>query len=140
MIRITDREIDPTTVLSEVGSLSDGAQILFLGTVRNHNEQRSVEGLRYEAYPEMALTELEAIVAEARDKFESPRIAVVHRIGRLEVGDVAVAVAVSTPHRAEAFGAARYIMEELKQRLPIWKEEAYLGGETAWVEGREPMP
>lgn len=140
MIRITDRAIDPSAVLEQVGALSDGAQILFLGTVRNHNEGRSVDGLRYEAYPEMAISVLEEIVAEARERFGGPRVAVVHRIGTLDIGDVAVAVAVSAPHRGEAFDAARYVMEELKQRLPVWKEERYVGGEREWVAGKEPQP
>lgn len=136
MIRITHETIDPTDVLNRVGSRADGARILFLGTVRDHNLGRSVEGLRYEAYDEMALAVLQEIVCEAAAKFGSDQIAVVHRTGQLAIGDIAVAVAVASPHRAECFDAARFVMEELKIRLPVWKEEAYADGSAAWVSGK----
>ncbi len=138
MIRITDEAIDPAEVLRSVGSVEDGAQILFLGSVRDHNEGRAVQGLRYEAYPAMAEAVLSEIAAEAVERFSTDRISVVHRTGTLTLGDIAVAVAVSSHHRAESFDAARYIMEELKTRLPVWKEEHYVDGSAGWVAGQVP--
>lgn len=130
--------IDAQAVLGRVGNPTDGAVLLFLGTVRNHNEGRAVTGLLYEAYSEMAESELRGIVREATERYGTDRIAAVHRLGHLAVGDVSVAVAVSSPHRGQAFDCGRWIMEELKVRLPIWKKEAYVEGEEAWVEGVEP--
>ena len=140
MIRITDEIIDPGAVLDSVGSDADGAKILFLGTVRDHNDGRAVEGLRYEAYPAMAEAVLKEIVQEAIARYETDQVAVVHRTGTLGLGEVAVAVAVASHHRAEAFDAARYVMEELKQRLPVWKEEQYVDGQVGWVKGEVPQP
>ena len=140
MIRITDQVIDPHQVLGSVGSRRDGAKILFLGTVRDHNEGRDVHGLRYEAYPAMAETVLAEIVGEAVERFGTEAISVVHRTGALDLGDIAVAVVVASPHRAESFDAARYVMEELKRRLPVWKEEKYSDGDVGWVKGEVPQP
>ena len=138
-VSITLDAIVPQDVLDLVGHQEDGAVLLFLGVVRNHNEGRAVGGLRYEAYPEMAEAVLADIAAEAAQRFGTDRIAVVHRVGDLGIGEIAVAVAVSSPHRAESFDGARYVMEELKRRLPVWKHEAYADGDAAWVEGTEPM-
>ena len=139
-VRITQDPIDPGEVLAAVGSAADGAVLLFLGTVRDHNEGRAVRGLHYDAYAEMAQSELQAIVREASQRFGTDRIRAVHRLGALDIGEVSVAVAVSSPHRAAAFDAARWVMEELKARLPIWKKEAYVDGEDAWVRGTTPAP
>jgi len=109
-----------------------------LGTVRNHNDGRAVGGLRYEAYPEMGEVVLAEIATEAEERFGTDRIAIVHRVGDLAIGEVSVAVAVSSPHRGESFDGARYVMEELKRRLPVWKHEAYTDGASAWVAGTEP--
>ena len=112
---------------------------LFLGTVRNCNEGRPVGGMEYEGYADMAREQLAAIVAEASARAGTDRIFAVHRLGELEVGQVSVAIAVSTPHRAEAFDAARYVIEEIKKRLPVWKRERYLDGEARWLEGQAPL-
>src|SRR5918996_342229 len=106
---ITADPIDPAVLLAKVGGDEDGAVVLFMGTVRCSNEGRSVSGIRYEAYREMAEAELAEIVSEARAQVNDARIAAVHRIGDLGVGECSVAIAVSTPHRAEAFEAARYV-------------------------------
>jgi molybdopterin synthase catalytic subunit len=135
---ITTETIDACELLSKVGEAIDGAALLFLGTVRNSNEGRAVTGIRYEAYQEMAEPVLKEIVNEARARVADARIAAVHRIGELQVGDISVAIAVATPHRAEAFEAARYIIEEIKKRLPVWKHEAYVEGDAAWLEGEQP--
>jgi molybdopterin synthase catalytic subunit len=108
-----------------------GAVDLFCGTVRNHSEGRSgVEVLEYEAYESMVVSRLEAIAADARRHWpEIGRLALLHRTGRLEVGEVSVAVAVSTPHRAEAFEAAQWCIDTLKESVPIWKREVWAGGQ-----------
>lgn len=136
---VTNDPIDPAAVLKRVGAPGDGAAALFLGTVRNSNEGRPVGGMEYQGYRNMARDQLAAIAAEAAEQAHSDRLAVVHRLGELAVGEVSVAIAVSTPHRAEAFRAARYVIEEIKKRLPIWKRERYLDGEEAWLDGHLPV-
>ena len=135
---IVREPIDPGHVLTRVGADQDGASLLFLGVVRDHNEGRSVGGVRYDSYEEMAVQVLSEIVDEAARAAGTDRIAAVHRIGELEVGEVSVAIAVSSPHRAEAYEASRYIIEEIKKRLPVWKKERYSDGAEEWVEGRTP--
>ena len=135
---ITRAPIDPADVLSRVGDDADGAVILFLGVVRNHNEGEAVRGLGYDAYDAMAARVLDEIAGEAAERLGTPRVAVVHRVGELEVGETSVAIAASSPHRAESFDAARWVIEEIKKRLPVWKKEHYAGGESEWVEGVAP--
>ncbi len=130
--------IDPAEVLARVGDATDGAALLFLGVVRNHAEGRAVRGMRYDAYEAMARAVLAEIAAEAGERLGSERLAVVHRTGDLAIGDVSVAIAVSSPHRAEAFDASRYVIEEIKKRLPVWKKERYVDGESEWVKGATP--
>jgi len=130
--------IDPLEVLGRVGDAEDGATILFLGVVRDHADGRAVDGMRYDAYEEMADTVLAQIAEEAARLLATDRVAVVHRIGALSVGEVSVAIAVSSPHRAQAYDASRYVIEEIKKRLPVWKKESYTDGNEAWVEGTIP--
>jgi molybdopterin synthase catalytic subunit len=130
--------IDTAEVLASVGDARDGAVLLFLGTVRDHAGGRTVDGITYDAYEAMAGDVLRAIADEGAGILGTERLAVVHRIGALDVGEVSVAIAVSSPHRAEAYDASRYIIEEIKKRLPVWKKEHYTGGEEAWVEGTVP--
>lgn len=130
--------LDPARLLARVGSPEDGAVLLFLGTVRNHADGRSVSGMRYEGYEEMALEVLRRIAEEASERFSAPNLAVTHRLGALGIGEVSVVVAVSSPHRAEAYGASRYVMEEIKRRLPVWKKEFYVEGDPQWVRGTVP--
>ena len=132
--------IDPADVLGRVGAPEDGAVLLFLGTVRNHADGRSVDGMTYEAYERMATPVLEAIAGEAAERLGTDRVAVVHRVGELAIGDVSVAIAVSSPHRAQAYDASRYVIEEIKKRLPVWKHEHYTDGHSEWVEGVTPEP
>jgi molybdopterin synthase catalytic subunit len=133
---IVDEAIHPEVVLSGLSSPEDGACVLFLGLVRDHNHGRRVVGLEYEAYRGMAEKTLATIAEEAGERFGTDRITVLHRIGELQVGEVATAIAVSTPHRAEAYEASRYIIEEIKGRLPIWKREHYLEGGSDWTGGK----
>ncbi len=135
---VTSDPIDTARVLERVGDPEDGAVALFLGIVRNHNDARPVSGMDYEGYGEMAREQLAAIVEEAAGRAGSDRIAAVHRLGTLAIGEVSVAIAASTPHRAEAFDAARYVIEEIKKRLPVWKREHYLDRDAEWLEGRVP--
>lgn len=137
---VVEAAIDPLEVLSEVGGDRDGAAILFLGTVRDHNDGRPVRGVRYEAYREMAVEVLAEIAGEASEMAGGGRVAVVHRVGELRIGDVSVAVAVSSPHRAEAYAASRHVIEEIKKRLPVWKQERYVEGDERWLPGTRPEP
>lgn len=134
---ITPLVIGSESVLPLVGSSEDGAVTLFLGIVRNSNAGRAVHGMRYDAYVEMAESELAAIVREAAQQ-SGGGVAAVHRIGELAIGDVSVAIAASTPHRAQSFDACRYVIEEIKKRLPVWKREYYTDGDAQWLDGHGP--
>ena len=108
--------------------------MLFAGTVREVNDGRPVTGMEYTAYEPMALRELERIVDEAADRFATEDVVVEHRLGSLDVGEVSVAIVAAHAHRARAFEAARYIIEELKRRVPVWKLEHYADGTREWVD------
>ena len=136
-VSLVDSPID-TRALLDLPTSRDGAFLLFLGVVRDHHQGRRVKGLVYEAYREMAQEILGRIALEAEDRFSTDRVRVLHRIGALGVGDVSTAIAVATPHRAEAYEASRYIIEEIKKRLPVWKQERYEDGGEDWVEGTVP--
>ena len=135
---ITERPIVASEVLDRVGGPEDGAAVLFLGIVRNHNEGRAVSGMEYEAYEEMASEVLAEIAREGSALLGTDRLAVVHRVGTLEVGEPSVAIAVSSPHRSSAFDASRHVIEEIKKRLPVWKREHYTDGERTWLPGHSP--
>ena len=130
---IVDRPIDPCALLGRVAHHRNGATVLFVGTVREVNDGSPVSGLDYSAYTTMAEHELATIVDEAAQRWETSDIVVEHRVGSLELGDASVVIAAAHPHRGEAFDAARYIIEELKKRLPVWKREHYVDGRTEWV-------
>jgi len=136
---ITADPIEPRRVLASVGSPDDGAVVLFLGIVRRRNEGREVTRMRYDAYEAMALRVLRELAGEAATTYGATHVITVHRTGDLAVGDVSLAVAVSTPHRADAFAACQWLIDELKQRLPVWKKEHYVDGER-WIEGTAPPP
>ena len=112
----------------------DGALAFFVGVVRNENAGRPVLRLEYEAYEEMALSEMQAIDREARRRWPITEIRIVHRLGRMEIGEASVAVAVASPHRDEAFEACRFVIDTLKKTVPIWKKEFYADG-AVWLEG-----
>ena len=136
MIRsaVVTRPLDPAALLREVAGPGNGAAVLFVGTVRDVNDGRAVTGIEYAAYADMADRELGAIVAEACDRWRTPHVVVEHRVGRLAVGDASVVIAVAHPRRAQAYEASRYIIEELKRRVPIWKREEYADGTREWVD------
>ncbi len=120
------------TVMAQVESPDRGGVACFLGTVRNYHGGREVLRLEYSAYAPMAEAECARIVAEAEDRWNCA-VALAHRIGMLEVGDTAVAIAAASPHREDAFAACRYVIEEVKRRVPIWKREFFADGAVEWV-------
>ena len=136
--RITPDPIDAQALLAEAISPSDGAALLFWGVVRNEHDGRAVESLEYEAYAEMAEHQMQQIADEARARFDTGRIAIAHRVGLLAVGEASVGIAVAAPHRGQAYEASRYVIEELKRRVPVWKREGYVDGERSWVPGYTP--
>lgn len=133
MFSLTDKSIDHAAVTELVRSRGAGAVCTFLGTVRELTAGRRTVALSYEAYPEMALKQLRQLEVEARERWPITELAVVHRVGDLELGDVSVVVAVSCPHRHEAFEACRWLIDTLKERVPIWKRETWEDGTKEWV-------
>ncbi len=133
MFKITSAEIELGDVVRAVEAGDAGAIVHFLGVVRNNTEGREVSYLEYEAYPPMAEKKMAEIAQEIHEKWGLDRVAMIHRVGRLEIGEVSVAVAVASPHRREAFEACHYAMNRLKQIVPIWKREVWADGEEEWV-------
>jgi molybdopterin synthase catalytic subunit len=132
---LTRGPIDVAAMLAAAARPTCGAVNLFLGTTRDHHEGRQVVRLEYEAYERMALDLLAALESAARERFGLAHCAIVHRLGEVPVTAASVAVVASAPHRAAAFDAARWVMDELKRRAPIWKKEHFAAGEPAWVKG-----
>jgi molybdopterin synthase catalytic subunit len=124
--------------MADVASSGAGATVVFVGTVREVSDGRPVLALDYKAYAPMAEKELAAIVSEAESRWRGARVACEHRVGALGIGDASVVIAAAHPHRGEAFDACRYVIEELKKRLPVWKREHYADGELGWVENARP--
>ena len=133
MFKITSEDIELGDVIRAVEAGDAGAIVHFLGVVRNNTEGREVSYLEYEAYPPMAEKKMEEIAQEIHEKWGLDRVAMIHRVGRLEIGEVSVAVAVASPHRKEAFEACHYAMNRLKQIVPIWKREVWADGDEEWV-------
>jgi len=134
-VRITRQAINPARVLASVGDDEAGGAVLFVGTIRRRSGGKTVEGLTYEVYRGMAERRMREIEARVRKKWPVVKIAMVHRYGRLKVGEVSVAVAISCEHRAEAFEACRYTIDTIKGTLPMWKKERFKGGSQTWVKG-----
>lgn len=132
---VVDEPIDVAAIVDEVSSAAQGAISTFIGTVRNSSRARMVTGLEYSAYAEMANREMNDILHEALALASGVEIVAVHRVGNLNVGDVCVMIAASHGHRAPAFDACRYTIEEIKKRVPIWKRERYADGSADWVNG-----
>ena len=130
--------IDAARVLGDALSPADGAALLFWGVVREQNEGRAVTQLEYHAYEAMAEREMLRIADEARERWSTGDIRVVHRVGLLQVGEASIAIAVAAPHRGEAYEASRYVIEQVKQRVPVWKREGYVEGDREWVPGFTP--
>ena len=132
MFRVTDKPIDLHELVDCVTDPEAGAIATFIGTTRNNNQGRKVIALDYEAYPEMAEKELARLGEEAKKKWQICRMAIVHRIGPVQITEPSVIIAVSAAHRDAAFAACRFAIEEIKKTVPIWKKEVYEGGEI-WI-------
>jgi molybdopterin synthase catalytic subunit len=138
---LVETPIDLAALLAEVADAGNGATLLFVGTVRDVNDGRAVTGIDYSAYEGMAARELDSIVREAAARFGTDHVVVVHRLGTLGLGEASVAIAVAHPRRAPAYDASRYVIEELKRRVPVWKREHYADGTREWVDPtRQPAP
>jgi molybdopterin synthase catalytic subunit len=132
MVAITQSELDIKVITEEVYNDQSGAVSVFVGNVRNATNGRNVLRLEFETYEKMALLEMRKIVDKAKEKWPITAASIVHRIGNLAIGDTAVIIAVATPHRADSFAACQYMIDTLKQTVPIWKKEIFEDGEV-WV-------
>ncbi|MCC6806334.1 MAG: molybdenum cofactor biosynthesis protein MoaE [Deltaproteobacteria bacterium] len=130
--KLSAEPIDVTALMRAVVQPKDGAVILFVGVVRNRNDGRDVVAVSYDAFVPLAERTLAAIAAETPAEVS---VAVEHRTGRLAVGEASVAIAVAAPHRVEAYEASRYVIEQIKRRLPVWKQEHYVDGDSEWLDG-----
>ncbi|MFO0945365.1 MAG: molybdenum cofactor biosynthesis protein MoaE [Planctomycetota bacterium] len=139
MIQLTTAAIDYGPLVEAARNPASGAVVLFLGTVRDLSEGRSVASLEYDAYPVMAEKKLAQVAEEARQRWPLQHASIIHRYGHLELGDIAVAVVTASTHRAEAFQAGQWIMDTVKQVVPIWKRENWSDGGADWVHP-EPIP
>ena len=139
MFRVTERPIHLQELVDFVTDPEAGAIATFIGTTRNNNEGRKVIALDYEAYPEMAEKELTRLGEEARKKWQICRMAIVHRVGPVQITEPSVMIAVSAAHREAAFAACRFAIEEIKKTVPIWKKEVYEGGEI-WIGTQSGQP
>jgi molybdopterin synthase catalytic subunit len=140
-VAVTSAPLDLQALIDEVGgaSTADGAVASFIGLVREQNQGRRVSFLEYEAYEPLAIRALQLITDEARASWADTRIGVHHRIGRLELGEASIIIVAASPHRAHAFAACRYVIERVKQIVPIWKHEHFEGG-NIWIEGATADP
>ena len=141
MFQVTDKSIKLQELVDFVADPEAGAIVTFIGTTRNNNEGRKVIALDYEAYPEMAEKELARLGEEAKKNWKICRMAIVHRIGPVQITEPSVIIAVSAAHREAAFAACRFAIEEIKRTVPIWKKEVYEGGEI-WIgtQSGQPLP
>ncbi|MGH3056140.1 MAG: molybdenum cofactor biosynthesis protein MoaE [Gaiellaceae bacterium] len=132
MYEIVEHPIDAAAVTAAVAEAATGATVTFIGTTRDHNDGRRVTQLEYEAYPEMAIAEMRKIGATAQQRWSVARVAIVHRIGVVPIGEASVVIAVSAAHRKAAFEACHFAIDRLKEVVPIWKKEHFEGGEI-WI-------
>lgn len=134
MTHLTHEAIRIDTLLAEVQGPERGGTCVFLGTVRNGPDEGGVTDIEYSAYDAMAEAEIGRMLAEARDRWPEARVALRHRLGMIPAGEASIGIAAAAPHREEAFAACRYVIEAVKQRLPIWKKEVRVDGTTTWVD------
>src|SRR6187549_3699467 len=133
MIALTHSAIDPAAVLADVASHDAGAAVLFVGVTREFTKGRQTASLDYECYPQMAEAKLAELEALAREKWPLVHVSIVHRLGRLGLGDASIAIAVSSPHRQAAFEAGKWLIDTIKEDVPIWKQENWADGTSEWV-------
>lgn len=132
-IALTNDPIDAANIVAQVSSNDAGAVVLFLGTTREFTHGRQTVSLDYECYPEMAEKQLAELEAEARRRWPLTACAIVHRLGHLELGEASIAIAVSSPHRHDAFAAGKWLIDTIKEVVPIWKQENWADGTSEWV-------
>jgi len=132
--RITTEPIDAQELIGAVQTAADGAVCVFYGVVREDSRNKKVRFLEYDAYPEMAEKKMREILDEVRQRWPEQRAAIIHRTGTLGIGEASVVIAVGSPHRGESFDACRYVIDRVKQEVPVWKKEVFTDGEE-WVEG-----
>jgi molybdopterin synthase catalytic subunit len=139
---ITHDKIDYHQLTEDIRSNQAGAAILFLGTVREFTKGQQTTALDYEAYPEMAIAQMKELISQAREKWPVIHAGIIHRLGHLELGEISVAVAISTPHRGESFEAGQFLIDQLKIHVPVWKKENWSDGTTEWVHptGEDTVP
>jgi len=137
MPELTQAPIDTTPMLTRAQSPQAGAILLFLGVTRQHTEDRETTELHYDAYQEMALKELAALETEARQRWDLVECQIVHRLGCVPLGEASVAIVTASPHRRAAFAAGEWLIDTLKQRVPIWKQEHWVDGTVEWVHPAE---
>ena len=137
MVELDDRPIDVARLLARVAHPEAGAEVLFVGATRQWTDgpegRRETDHLVYEAYREMALREMERLEGEARRRWPLREVAIAHRLGRVDPTEASVAIAVTSPHRADAFEAARWLIDEIKREVPIWKQERFAQGDPEWI-------
>ncbi len=133
MVRLTKEEIDTKQLLDGIASHEAGATVLFLGTTRQYTAGRETVSLDYDCYPEMAIAKLEALRSHAMDNWSLVDCAIVHRLGTVGLGEISVAIATNSPHRRDAFEAGQWIIDRLKQTVPIWKKEYWADGTSEWI-------
>lgn len=133
MFLLSPTPLEKLILKNKLSSVESGGVTTFEGLVRNHNDGKKVIALEYEAFEKLALKEANKILKEAKSKFEVLEAKCFHRVGKLSIGEMAVWVSVSAAHRDSAFKACRYIIDEIKTRLPIWKKEYYKNGDSGWV-------
>jgi molybdopterin synthase catalytic subunit len=133
-VRLVESAIDAATLIRSVSGPDKGAVSLFLGTVREMNDGRPVAALRYSAYSEMASAQLARIAEEMKEQFGVTSATIEHRLGFLDIGEISIGIAVAHEHRAPAIASVAYAMDEIKRRVPIWKEEEYTDGTKEWVD------
>ncbi len=134
MLGLVREPIDVASLVNNIQQPQDGAVVIIEGVVRNHSNQKAVRFLEYDAYEKMALKKLEEIAARAKSEFPIRDIAIVHRLGRLNIGECSIAIVVASAHRGPAFEACRFAIDTIKKIVPIWKKEFYQDGEV-WIEG-----
>jgi molybdopterin synthase catalytic subunit len=134
VFRLIREPIDVRRVAESIQKPEDGAVVVFEGAVRNHSQAKAVRFLEYDAYESMALKKLEEIGSRAKDKYDIRAIAIVHRLGHMDIGELSIVIAVASAHRGPAFDACRFAIDTIKEIVPIWKKEFYEDGEV-WIEG-----
>jgi molybdopterin synthase catalytic subunit len=138
MVLLTQEKLESEQAVAAVMTEQDGAYVLFVGVVRDHSRGKNVTGLEYDVYPPLATAQMEKIIQQVREQW-GLACAILHRYGRLEIGEASVIICVASPHRGEAFDACEWVIDTLKKEVPLWKKEFATDG-TYWIEGEDALP